>query len=237
MHVRTSVLFAAVASLLTVASTARAATIVFDGGHPDQQNIYFADSDYSWTAATNDVLPFSLVDSTITGADWWGGCVTNAGGDASAAETGTPAACSVAPDFTITIYDGEGSGTPGGVVATLNVSPVQTATGLFINGNVPEYHYAATFAPLFLPAGDYLFGLSATLSGATWGWETNQFAEAQHFQFNGSWQTLNKALAFDLVGPDATTTVPEPATMALLGTGLAMGAFRRRRAARVNIPR
>ena len=238
MLLRTSFVFAAMVCFMTAASTASAATIVYDGGSPSQTDIYFADSDYAWTAATNDILAFSLPDSTITGADWWGGCVANAGGGASATETGIATACSVVPDFTITIYDADGGGsTPGGIVATLPVTAIQTATGLFINGDIPEYHYAASFAPLFLPAGDYLFGLTATLSGATWGWETNLFSEAQHFQFDGSWHQLNRALAFDLTGPDETpTTVPEPATMALLGTGLAVGAFRRRRARGMNLP-
>jgi hypothetical protein len=230
--------FVSAICLLMATSAARASSIVFDGGGPNQQDIFFADSDYSWTAATNNIISFTLPVSTITGADWWGGCVADAGGGRSAADTtGTSTTCSV-PDFMITLYDGVGGTTPGSVIASLIVVPTATLTGLNINGTIPEYHYSATFAPLALTAGSYLFGLSADLPGTTtWGWETTPGGEAQHFQFNDhdvtedpidAWHQPPNALGFDLVGPDVPPAVPEPATLSLVAIGLASAALRRR---------
>jgi hypothetical protein len=218
-----------VAFLLT-AATARASSIVFDGGPPDQQNIYFADNSYAWTATTASIQTFALSGETIIGADWWGGCVLTNGTERSAAEEATsPTTCSV-PDFLLSFFDNNGAGlTPGNVVASFTVAPSQTLTGLNIDGTIPEYHYSASFGPLTLPAGQYLFGVSADLPGAvTWGMETTPAGESQHFQLNnGSWTTPPNQLAFDLVGR-GSTPVPEPASLILLGSGL-LAAWRARR--------
>jgi hypothetical protein len=258
MRLRTRFVFVPSLCVLLVASSARASTIVVDGGPPDQQNIYFADINYSWIEATHNTGPFTLFsDATITGADWWGGCVAGADGDPSAADAGgTPTTC-IVPSFTMTFYSGTADGglAPGAVFTSVPLVPTtQELTGLNINGTVPEYHYFADLGSLFLPAGNYLLGLSADLTATlagnqpndppipiSWGWETTPSGEAQHFQFyapnignpvSGPWLQNPQALAFDLIGPDVTppTPVPEPATLSLVAIGIAGAALRRRRA-------
>jgi len=213
MQVGSRFVFVSTLCLLTIASGARASTIVFDGGAPNHDNIFFSDTDYSWTAETNNTQPFSVPDLTITGANWWGGCVADAGGGRSAGETaGTPAECTAVPVFTMTFYR-EGNGlAPGTVVTSLTVMPTQTLTGATINGAIEEYKYSVSFDPIALSAGTYLFGLSASLGGnLTWGWETTPSGEAQHFQFNssdttegpvGEWHAPINALGFTLIGPE-----------------------------------
>jgi hypothetical protein len=218
------------AAFLLTAATAGASSIVIDGGLPNQTNIYFADTDYAWTATTAGIQTFALSGETITGADWWGGCVTTNGTDRSAVDGPfAPAVCGV-PNFLLSFYDNNGAGlTPGNVVASFVVAPSQTLTGLDIDGTIPEYHYSASFGPITLPAGQYLFGVSANLPGLTWGMETTPAGESQHFQLNnGTWATPPDVLAFDLVGPSANP-VPEPTTLSLVAIGLAGAMLRRRR--------
>jgi hypothetical protein len=218
------------AAFLWTATIAHASSIVINGGLPDQSNIYFADTDYAWTATTASLQTFALSGETISGADWWGGCVLTNGTERSAAdEVTTPSLCSVA-DFVLSFYDNNGAGvTPGNVVASFIVAPSQTLTGSNIDGAIPEYHYSASFGPITLPVGQYLFAVSADLPGAlTWGMETTPAGESQHFQLNNAtWQTPPNDLAFDLVGPSANP-VPEPTTLSLVAIGLA-GVMRRRR--------
>jgi hypothetical protein len=220
MNTRIVMIFAA---FLLTATIASASSIVINGGLPDQSNIYFADTDYAWTATTASLQTFALSGQTLIGADWWGGCVLTAGTERSAAdEVTTPSLCSV-PDFLLSFYDNNGAGlTPGNVVASFTVAPTQTLTGSTIDGAIPEYHYSASFGPITLPAGQYLFAVSADLPGAlTWGMETTPAGESQHFQLNNAtWQTPPNDLAFDLVGPGANP-VPESATALLVAFGLA----------------
>jgi len=238
MNKRIVMIFAA---FLLTAATARASSIVFDGGPPDQKNIYFADTDYTWSATTASIQAFTLSGETIIGAEWWGGCVLTSGTARSAADGAfTPTTCSV-PSFLLSFYDNSGAGvTPGNVIASFTVAATQALTGLFIDGTIPEYHYAASFGPLTLPAGQYLFGVAANLPGAslpgalTWGMETAPGGEGQHFQLNnGTWEQPPNELAFKLLGPDENpptpTPVPEPATVSLVAIGLAGAAVRRRR--------
>jgi len=140
------------AAFLLTAATARASSIVFNGGLPDQKNIYFADADYAWTSTTASTETFALSGQTINGADWWGGCVLTAGTERSATEEAfAPSPCSV-PNFLLSFYDNNGAGlTPGNVVASFLVAASQTLTGSNIDGTIPEYHYSASFVPSRCP--------------------------------------------------------------------------------------
>jgi hypothetical protein len=219
-------------------SVARAA-VIYETTPPDQLSIYFADTDYSFTTVTADELPFMLEsNATITGAEWWGGCVATADSTGAQAEaSGTGASCPVG-NFMVSIYRDDGiledPENPGDLVASRTVgSANQAATGALISGYIAEYAYSATFAGIELLADTpYFFAVSSTVPGATWGMETTE-GENRHYQLksSGEWTVQNNALAFRLLGPDEEepAPVPEPMTLSLLGIGLASVTFGRRR--------
>jgi hypothetical protein len=192
------------------------AGVVFNGGAPDQLNGYFADTNNSYTAAATIATLSSNV--TFNGINWWGGFYPNAG------TTGNDA-------FTLQILSNN-SLNPGSVLDTVVLgSGNGTLTGATLLGN-PEYSYQASFAPITLTAGSYFISLSNSYNATSdsWIWETTSNGpQLNGALFNGTnwYYQAGESLAYNLTG--TPSSVPEPASIALLGIGLLAMSLGRRR--------
>jgi len=224
--------FAAAGALSLPSAAARADTVVYNGGAPDQGGITFAESTFSFVAAMNFTLPAGV--TSINDANWWGGCFSGSGVDS----------CGSSPSFTLSIYSDSGGSGPGALITSFPVGGAnQTATGNTIGGAIgsggfDEYSYSASFAPISLtPGTEYWFALTGTTGpdNLSFGIETTSTAPdgAQQYTMGifpapPTWHLQTEQGAFEL-----TDTVPEPSTwaMMLLGfAGLGFLAYRKRAA-------
>jgi PEP-CTERM motif len=206
-------------AVLLAASPAFAA-VIYNNGGPNQSGAWAADQSYAFTIAAD---PFTLMAgaSTVSGVQWWGGCLTSSF-QAASCPTG---------NFTIYFYNNN-SGIPGSQVASYAVGNAgQSATGnnILISSiavSTAEYSYTAAIPPLSLtPGTEYWLGVSNnTDPSIIWAMEESSSSGA-HVQFSsGDWSSFNTTLAFELTGP----ATPEPGTLALLSGGAAcLIAFRK----------
>lgn len=210
--------------LAALAAPGALASVVYDGGAPDQGGQIYAEGPASVA------MSFSLAagSNQVNSAQWWGGCF--------------PAvACPAAPAFSISFFS-DASGLPGALFASFAVGAAnQTATGASIGpvgDQWNEYVYSASFATqIFTPGTTYWFGINQTVNDGTdgsWGAETTSgapsgAATASLGIFSPTeWTLLPQTLAFNLSYTPAA--VPEPGTIGLLLAGLGgIGWARRRR--------
>ena len=218
----------AIAGLLAAWSVPASAVTLFDntaGG----TSLLLNDGYYSDT--TNYVYeaysPFTLsTDATITGINWWGLYYSP-----NTLTAGTPPADGGVLYYNIQGNDGNPADAPtgalspaqNGVLGNGNPSPF----GLGADGEVYEYN-ATTSIPL--PAGSYylsIFNVETTADGSVFTWNSaNNSAATEWSLYTGDSSFAGPsdfAPGFILTASDESPNgaVPEPATMTLLGLGLA----------------
>jgi len=194
------------------------AGIIYDNGAPDFVDGIASDADFPNLVVDDFILdPGSNV---ITDIHWWG----------------IYAFGNTLPDdnFTISIFE-QVAGVPT-VVALheFNVGSVgRTNTGDSVY-SYDVYEYWVDIAPITLNANTtYYLGISnnTPLSYDNWYWATSSAGSGNSFgrpDAGFGWGTMPNDFAFYLTD-DANAPIPEPATMSLLGMGLAGLAMRARR--------
>ncbi len=211
-------------SAIACMSVPAAAQLVYDNGAPDGTG----GSEMSiWLQADNFTL---RGDATISSVRFW--------------------AFQVGPDS----YKGSvfwqilnNAGTQPGtsVLATGSADPTRTGAGMY--GRFQQYQYDFSISPLALSSGTYYLALhngplvpihDGPVLGSDFQmyWSTaadNGTSHGARLQspFDGGWNVNSGEFAFALYGDTTQSVVPEPAIMALTGTGLlllGLGAHRRR---------
>ena len=209
------------------------AAVIYDGGSGNLIGTYYADAPYTFGTAVAAPFTLQLGASTITDVHWWGGCYFGP-------------TCP-AGDFTLSFY-ADSSGVPGTLIGSAYSvgNANQTATGNTmptydgLGDTFDEYSYSADLGPLVLsPSTPYWLVVSDNTGTApvTWGMETTSDANVPGTDYQycadancegPGWNPI-PALAFNLTND--RLSIPEPATLALLGAGLAGICLMRRRKA------
>ena len=212
----------AVVGLASFLSEPAAAAIVFDNGSfsGTQVGRYYMDpfimyEDFTLTSAT-----------TITGLAW-------SGHDRAGAYS----------DTTLTFFDGSALPSVGTQIFSTTVAATRTPnlTGP-IFGDYEGFDYEISGLSLTLGPGLYYFSLLNDVSGALSTWDeavgtgqtiAGRWQESDGLPVDGSTPFhASEDLVFQLVA-DGSTSIPEPATLALFGAGLAgLAVIRRRRKAK-----
>ena len=231
MSIRWLVLFATILASLLSPVPATAA-VIFDNGAPSGENAAFSDTDPTgqspFPVQRADNFSLAPGGTTITDVHWFG----------AYAFTGTPPA---SDNFTIQIFDNLAAGGPGSLLHTIPVGNVgRVDTGMTIEfTDFTVFSYAAIISPITLSSATtyWLSILNSTTNDPNdnWAWATavdtggNSRARFLTMPLPPSWGVPQGVeLAFALT--DDSSTVPEPSTLLLLGSGLAgVAAWRRRR--------
>jgi len=133
--------------------------------------------------------------------------------------------------FDIGIYADNGAGLPGTLLSATTVgnSGNATNTGQQLMG-LTLYSYSADLTTSFAATANtkYWLKIIDPTSNNDWFWASGSGPDGNHAaQIGGSWGTYADDMSFTLTGTAAP--VPEPATMAALGLGLAAFARKRRK--------
>ena len=213
----------ALAGLMAAWSGTASAVVLYDNGGPTSGYGYFSDSANIWETNTVTVLAYEdftlSSDSTITDMHWWGGYNGNPGN--------TPPTTDA---FVYDVQSNPGSnGQPSGEITTGSLGDGgRTDTGNTDIGGNEIYQYDAFGLSIPLPAGQYFLSIydTAPNPGNTFGWDPSNDTQQDVWSFAGSpanffFNDADAGLAFNLTGDETAGTVPEPATMTLLGLGLA----------------
>ncbi|MBI5091166.1 MAG: PEP-CTERM sorting domain-containing protein [Candidatus Hydrogenedentes bacterium] len=224
-----SVLFAVVVGLAILTSMSAGANVIYDNGGPNLGGAFISDAAEGWEQADD----FTLLpgETTITDVHWWGIYIF---GNSPMTDT-----------FTVRIFGNnagilhdypqeaplyEFSGISGNRADTGSNITAAVPSGGTVNFDV--YSYWADIAPVTLAANTrYWISIqndTTNDSDDSWLWATSLTSGGNEYYrgTGGSWNTiLSEDLAFNLTG----SVVPEPASMTLLGIGIAGLVLRMRR--------